>query len=173
VSSPFVGEILIVPFNFAPIGWALCNGQLLPISQNTALFSLLGTMYGGDGQSTFALPNLEGSVPLHAGSGQGPGLTPYVQGESTGEATHELLSSEVPSHTHTVAPLASDDERTTDHPGGAYPTMGGVYASTPDSNAPMGAANSSVVGGTPHNNLQPYVVLNYIIAQVGVFPPRS
>jgi microcystin-dependent protein len=173
MSSPFVGQILTVPYNFAPRGWAFCNGQLLPISQNTALFSLLGTFYGGNGQSNFALPNLQGSVPIHVGSSQGPGLSLYDVGESAGEETHTLNAAEIPSHAHTVSPLASDDERTTDHPGGAYPTMGGAYASTHNSNAPMGATSSSVVGGQPHNNLQPYLVLNYVIAMQGIFPPRS
>jgi microcystin-dependent protein len=175
VSEPFVGQILTVPYNFAPKGWAFCNGQLLPISQNTALFSLLGTFYGGDGKSNFALPNLEGSVPVHVGGNQpGPGLEVYDLGDSIGEANHTLIASEIPSHTHTVAPLASHDERTTDHPGGtAYPTTGGVYASTHNSNAPMGTYGSSSVGGTAHNNLQPYLVLNYVIAMQGIFPPRQ
>jgi microcystin-dependent protein len=171
VSEPFVGQIMAAGFNFAPLGWALCDGQLLPISQNTALFSLLGTQFGGDGKSTFALPNLQGRVPLNFG--QGPGLSNYSIGESGGSETVTLLQSEIPSHSHTVAPLASDDERTTDHPSGAYPTAGGIYASTPDGNAPMGSTPSSVAGGSSHNNLQPYVVLNYVIAQQGIFPARS
>jgi microcystin-dependent protein len=159
-------------FNFAPTGWALCNGQLLPISQNTALFSLLGTQFGGDGKSNFALPNLRGQVPI--GFGQSPGLSDYFIGETAGEENHTLQPSEIPSHTHTVAPLASHDERTTDHPGGtAYPTTGGIYASTHNSNAPMGAYASSTVGGTQHNNLQPYLVLNFVIAMQGIFPARS
>ncbi len=171
MSSPFVGQILTVPYNFAPHGWAFCDGQLQPISQNTALFSLLGTFYGGNGTTNFALPDLQGRVPIHPG--QGPGLTNRVIGESGGEDTHALSANELPSHTHTVSPLASDDERTTDHPGGAYPAMGGVYASTHNSNAPMGAQSTSQVGGTPHNNLQPYLVLNYVIALQGIFPTRS
>jgi microcystin-dependent protein len=175
VSEPFVGQIMTAGFNFAPKGWAFCNGQLLPISQNTALFSLLGTQFGGDGKSNFALPDLQGSVPIHAAGNQpGPGLSVYDMGESTGEAAHTLLASEIPSHTHTVAPQASHDERTTDHPGGsAYPTTGGVYASTHNSNAPMGAYPSSTVGGTAHSNLQPYLALNFVIAMQGVFPARS
>jgi len=171
VSEPFVGQILTVGFNFAPQGWALCDGQLLPIEQNTALFSLLGTQFGGDGKSTFGLPNLQGSVPLHWG--QGPGLTPYSVGESGGSETVALLESEIPSHSHTVSPLASDDERTTDRPGNAYPAKGGIYAATPDSNAPMGSTPTSVAGGSPHNNLQPYLVLNFVIAELGIFPARS
>jgi microcystin-dependent protein len=170
VSEPFVGQILTVGFNFAPTGWAFCDGQLLPIEQNTALFSLLGTQFGGDGRSNFALPNLQGSVPLHFG--QGPGLSLYDIGESGGSEEVTLLATEIASHSHTVAPLASDDERTTDRPGGAYPTTGGIYASTPDSNAPMGSTPSSTVGGSAHNNLQPYLVLNFIIAEQGIFPSR-
>src|SRR5579864_9396945 len=101
-------------------GWAFCSGQLLPISQNTALFSLLGTTYGGNGQTTFALPDLRARVPIHIGQAQpGPGLSIYDLGESGGEEAHTLLAQEIPAHTHTVAPLASNDERTTDHPGGA------------------------------------------------------
>jgi microcystin-dependent protein len=171
VSSPFLGQILTVPYNFAPRGWALCNGQLIPISQMTALFSLLGTQYGGNGQTNFALPNLQGRVPVHFGQAQSG--SQYEIGEAAGEETHTLIQQEIPAHTHTVAPLASDDERTTDEPGGSYPAMGGVYASTHSSNAPMATGSTSAIGGTPHSNLQPYVVLNYVIAQAGIFPARS
>jgi microcystin-dependent protein len=174
MSEPFVGQILTVGFNFAQKGWAFCNGQLLPINQNTALFSLLGTFYGGNGTTNFALPNLQGRVPIHAAGNQpGPGLTPHDVGEQSGEDTHSLLAAETPAHTHTVAPLASHDERTTDHPGGAYPTTGGVYASTGDSNAPMGPMATSAQGDQPHLNLQPYLVLNYVIALQGIFPARQ
>jgi microcystin-dependent protein len=175
VSEPFLGQILTVPYTFAPKSWAFCNGQLLPISQQTALFSLLGTFYGGNGVSNFALPNLQGSVPVHVGgsSGQAPGLSLYDLGESGGEDMHVLTAGETPSHTHAVAPLASNDERTTDHPGNAYPTTGGVYASTQNSNAPMGAQATSQVGGQAHENKQPYLVLNYVIAMAGIFPART
>ena len=110
MSSPFIGQILTVPYNFAPKHWAFCNGQLLPINQNTALFSLLGTQYGGNGQTTFALPDLQGQVPVNFG--QGNGLSQYEIGESGGESAHTLTEAEIPSHTHTLAPLASKDERT-------------------------------------------------------------
>jgi microcystin-dependent protein len=175
VSEPFVGQILTVPYTFAPRGFAFCDGQLLPINQNTALFSLLGTTYGGNGMTNFALPDLKGRVPLHAaGSQPAPGLSPYSVGESAGTETVALIPAESAPHSHTVSPLASDDERTTDHPGGAYPTMGGVYASTHNSNAPMGAQDtSSVGGGQPHGNLQPYLVLSYVIAMQGIFPSRG
>jgi microcystin-dependent protein len=171
MSEPFVGQIMTGGFNFAPKGWASCNGALLPISQNTALFSLLGTQFGGDGKSNFALPNFQGNVPV--GFGQGPGLSDYEIGETNGAESHTLQPSEIPSHTHTVAPQASHDERSTDHPGGtAYPTTGGVYASTHNSNAPMGLYPSSTVGGSAHSNLQPYLVLNFVIATQGIFPAR-
>jgi microcystin-dependent protein len=150
----------------------MCNGQLMPISQNTALFSLLGTMYGGDGKSNFALPNLQGQAPV--GIGQGPGLSLYDQGESIGSETVTLLQSEIPQHTHTVPPTpASHDERTTDRPAGAYPTTGGVYSTSPDSGAPLGTTQTSASGGQPHNNMQPYLTLNFVIALQGVFPARS
>jgi microcystin-dependent protein len=174
MSEPFVGQILTVGFNFAQKGWALCNGQLMPINQNTALFSLLGTFYGGNGTTNFALPNLTGRVPMNgAGNQPGPGLSPRSVGENGGEETHALQAAEVPAHTHTVAPAASHDERTTDHPSGAYPTTGGVYAATNNSNAPMGPMTTSVQGDQPHNNLQPYLVLNYVIALQGIFPARQ
>lgn len=171
MSEPFVGQIMTAGFNFAPLGWAFCNGQLLPISQNTALFSLLGTQFGGDGRTNFALPDFQGTVPV--GFGQGPGLSLYDIGEEGGSTTVTLLETEIPSHTHTVSPVASDNERTTDHPSGAYPTMGGIYASTPDGPAPMGSTPSSVAGGSPHDNLQPYLVVNFVIALQGIFPSRS
>jgi len=113
MADPFVAEIRIFPFNFAPVGWALCNGQLLPISQNTALFSLLGTVYGGDGKSTFALPDLQGSAPMQ--QGQGPGLSPRFLGEQGGEQNVTLLQTEMPAHTHNVNAGASPDQLTTIH----------------------------------------------------------
>jgi microcystin-dependent protein len=171
VSSPFIGQILTVPYNFAPKHWAFCNGQLLPINQNTALFSLLGTQYGGNGQTTFALPDLQGQVPVNFG--QGNGLSQYEIGESGGESAHTLTEAEIPSHTHTLAPLASKDERTTDHPSGAYPTTGGVYAATHNSNAPLGATPLTPAGAQAHTNMQPYLVLNYVIALQGIFPARQ
>jgi microcystin-dependent protein len=171
--DPFVAEIRIVPFNFAPKGWAFCDGQLLPISQNTALFALLGTVYGGDGKSTFALPNLQGSVALH--SGQGPGLSNYDLGEIGGSQTVTLLLSEIPVHTHTVNALTALSSTSTPASnmvlsrsvnGPAYADAGsGFQTFAPETLPPAG-------GSIPHNNLQPYLTLNYIIALQGVFPPR-
>ncbi|UVJ40767.1 phage tail protein [Arthrobacter sp. CJ23] len=168
MSEPFIGEIRLVGFNFEPRGWAYCNGQLLSISQNTALFSLLGTMYGGNGQSTFALPDLRGRAALH--SGQGPGLSSYVQGETLGQETTQLLASNLPPHTHGGA-FASTAE-TTDRPAaGMAPAPGGSYG-PPDSGvslAPTQAAGS----GLPFENIQPSLVLNYVIALEGIFPSRN
>jgi microcystin-dependent protein len=171
--DPFVGEIRIFAGNFAPRGWALCNGQLMPISQNTALFSLLGTFYGGDGKSTFALPNLQGSAPMHFG--QGPGLTDRSIGESAGEPAVTLIQSEIPAHGHTA--LGKDASGGLPSPTGnvwgplAGRTPPNLYSSAAPNTAmaPLGVAG----GGLPHNNMSPYLTLTFIIALQGVFPPRS
>jgi microcystin-dependent protein len=175
MTDQFVGEIRIFAGNFAPTGWAMCNGQLLPISQNTALFSLLGTYYGGDGKSTFALPNLEGSVPLH--QGQGPGLSDYVIGQSGGEQNVTLITTEMPVHNHQAMGIAGGDQ-TAPGPGVVWGSLAGrnpppLYASgNPD--VTMSPFATGVVGSSfPHNNLQPLLVLNFIIAQQGIFPARS
>lgn len=171
--DPFVGEIRIFTGNFAPKGWAMCNGQLLPISQNTALFSLLGTFYGGDGRSTFGLPNLQGRFPLH--QGQGPGLTQRLVGETGGAASVSLLANEMPQHGHGLkAALAP----TTGTPGAAVslaPVAGGapVYHAPASPVAMSASTIGAAGGGTPHNNRQPYQVLNFIIALQGIFPPRN
>ena len=171
MSDPFVAEIRIFPFNFAPRGWAFCDGQLLPISQNTALFSLLGTTYGGNGVSTFALPNMQGSVPVQ--SGQGAGLSLYDLGEVTGVETVTLLQTEMAGHTHLVQAQTIDqgDNRI---PG---PTLNlgntQVYSSAAVPNAQLDVTAVSTAGGNlPHNNLMPYLVLNFCIALQGIFPPR-
>ncbi len=176
MSSPFVAEIRIVPFNFAPTGWAFCQGQILPISQNTALFSLLGTTYGGNGSSTFALPNLEGSAPMHPG--QGPGLSLYDLGQTGGTGAITLLESEIPVHTHNIvtANAAGDNNiPTTNHIGRS--SNGSVFALPPAGNIPptvqlKANALSPTGGSLPHNNLQPLLTLNFIIALQGVFPPH-
>jgi microcystin-dependent protein len=175
MADPFVAEIRIFPFNFAPKGWAWCNGQLLPISQNTALFSLLGTFYGGDGKSTFALPNLQGSVPVHVGGNQpGPGLSTYDLGETGGTDTVTLLASESPAHTHSVNAQTIDqgDNRI------PSPTLNlgntQIYSNAGSATAQMDPTAVSIFGGgQPHNNLMPYLTLYYNIALQGVFPPRS
>ena len=172
--DPFVAEIRIVPFNFAPKGWAFCDGQLMPISQNTALFSLLGTVYGGDGKSTFALPNPQGSSAMHPG--QGPGLSLRDLGEMGGAESVTLLVSEMPVHTHSL--MAQTNPATTTLPaadtslarsgGGSFykaSPFGATVAMAPQALLPTG-------GSLPHNNLQPYLVLNHIIALQGVFPQR-
>lgn len=175
MADPFVAEIRIFPFNFAPRGWAFCNGQLLPLSQNTALFSLLGTTYGGNGQSNFALPDLQGSAPMHPG--QGPGLSLHDLGEPGGSETVTLLQSEIPAHSHTMRANNSD---------GISPTPAANVSSAPGAdrdlfwykegtpNASMNPLASGMAGGSlPHNNMMPYLTANFCIALQGVYPPRT
>ena len=175
MADPFVAEIRVFGFNFAPTGWAQCNGQLLPISQNTALFSLLGTFYGGDGKSTFALPNLQGSAALH--QGQGPGLSEYFLGEQTGAQTVTLLQSEMPVHTHTMQARdnAGDLQAPSPNRALAQSSGGTIYQSTTNANLTNMAFQATSIsgGGLPHNNWQPVLVLNYCIAMQGIFPPRG
>lgn len=173
MSDPFVAEIRIFPFNFAPQGWAFCNGQLLPISQNTALFSLLGTTYGGNGQSTFALPNLQGRAPLHPG--QGPGLSLYTLGETGGSETVTLLQSEMPSHAHTMRASPDPAELQSPSPARvlARSAPGFAYAAGATGATLAGEALAPAGGDLPHNNLMPYLTLNFNIALQGIFPPRS
>jgi microcystin-dependent protein len=173
VADPFVAEIRIFPFNFAPKGWAFCNGQLLPISQNTALFSLLGTTYGGDGKSTFALPDIQGSAVMNPD--QGPGLSDHFEGETSGSETVTLLTSEMPVHPHTLrGNNASGDNPT---PGGntlARPGSTTIYQQNSSANLVQMAPQAlpPAGGDQPHNNMQPYLTLNYNIALQGVFPQR-
>ncbi len=170
--DPFVAEIRIFPFNFAPKGWAFCDGQILPLSQNTALFSLLGTTYGGDGKSNFALPNMQGNAPMHPG--QGPGLSLHDLGETGGSDTVSLLESEIPSHSHglTVSQSDSTDQSLVNelYAGGVgigmYAAPGALVALSDNAIAPAG-------GDQPHNNMQPYLTLNFCIALQGVYPPRT
>jgi len=172
MSSPFVGEIRIFAGNFAPRGFAFCNGQLLPISQNTALFSLLGTFYGGNGQANFALPNLQDRFPMHPG--QGPGLTPRVVGESGGAASVTLAESQIPAHTH--VPQASTSAATLNTPTAASvlatptaPAYGPAQDLLPLANEALAPAG----GGQPHENRQPFLALTFIIALQGIYPARN
>jgi len=171
--NPFLGEIQLVAFNFAPQGWAFCNGQLLSISQNTALFSLLGTTYGGDGVTTFALPNLQGRVPLHFGAGQG--LSPRNLGQLGGEEAVTLTAAQMPAHSHSANchPAAGDGNT----PVNKYwskdlGTQSGTYHSTGGAAMNPGAL-SNAGEGRPHDNMPPFLGLNFIIALQGIFPSRS
>lgn len=170
--EPFVGELALFGFNFAPMGWAQCNGQLLAIAQNTALFSLIGTYYGGNGTTTFGLPDLRGRFPTHMG--QGAGLGNRTLGERSGAEYVTLLPTEMPSHSHAVMALAGNG--TSDVPTGMYPARDpsgspayGASANTTLASATIQAAG----GGQPHDNMPPYLVLNWCIALQGIFPPRS
>lgn len=176
MSDPFVAEIRIFGFNYAPKGWAFCDGQLLPISQNTALFSLLGTTYGGDGKSTFALPDLQGNAPLFWGQSTG---SEYFVGETGGSDTVTLLSTEMPIHTH---PMLADTLDPADvnipSPTSSYAqsTGGTLYQPAADTNPPafLDPLATQLMGGSlPHNNMMPYLTFNFCIALQGVFPPRG
>ncbi len=171
--DPFVAEIRMFPFNFAPKGWAWCDGQLLPLSQNTALFSLLGTTYGGNGKSNFALPDLQGRAPMHPG--QGPGLSLHDLGETGGSESVSLLESEIPAHSHALqatvsladSNLATGNNLARSSNGKAYNTQSSGFVSmNPQSLAPAG-------GDQPHNNMMPYLTVYFNIALQGVFPPRG
>lgn len=187
--DPFFAQIAIFPFNFAPFGWAFCDGQLLPISQNTALFSLLGTTYGGNGESNFALPNFQGRVPIHPG--QGPGLSLRDLGEAGGVDSVTLLESEIPAHTHSVTlRVPVGGTANTDSPVNSFPATFAdgaqvdgkpalFYASPTDPNlTQLGTITADIStfpngGSLPHNNLQPTLFLNFCIALQGVFPQRQ
>jgi len=178
MSNQFVAEIRMFTGNFAPTGWAQCNGQLLPISQNTALFSLLGTFYGGDGKSTFGLPNLQGSAPMHPG--QGPGLSLHDLGETGGESAVTLLQTEMPAHSHAANCLSTAGDSNAPN-GNTWAATAGTGRgggppnySTAGPTTPMSAGATSLSGSSqPHNNMSPYLAVTFIIALQGVFPPRS
>jgi microcystin-dependent protein len=172
MSEPFIGEIKMFAGNFAPRGYALCNGQLLPISQNAALFSLLGTTYGGNGQVTFGLPDLRGRTPVH--QGQGPGLSSYAMGEATGEENHTLIAAEMALHNHTQ--MASTNTATAASgpsaaPGASATTM--FYGNGAPQVAMAASAVTAAGGNQPHDNMAPFQVLNFIIALQGIFPARN
>ena len=169
MAEPFLGEVRMFGGTFAPLGWALCNGQLLPIEQNPALFAILGTTYGGDGQTTFALPDLRGRLPLH--QGQGPGLSPYSPGQAGGAETVTLTIAQLPGHTHAAVGNPN--------PGNTQAPTGAIWAQQPDVQQfteppPTGAMNAAAIansgGGQPHDNRPPYVAVNFIIALQGIFP---
>ena len=171
--NPYIGEIALFPFGFAPSGWAICAGQIMAVSQNTALFSILQTTYGGNGQTTFALPDLRGRVPLHAG--QGPGLSSHDLGEVAGQETVTLQLTEIPAHTHAARCVSGD--------GNDFGPTNEIWAQDAGGNPQYGSTRANGIlaadalgqaGGTqPHNNLSAYLTLNYCIAIEGVFPPRS
>jgi len=175
MADPFVAEIRIFPFNFAPKGWAWCDGQLLPLSQNTALFSLLGTTYGGDGKSNFALPDMQGNAPMHPG--QGPGLSLHDLGETGGTETVTLLESEIPVHSHAMKATVENGTQGTLAPNITLATSiaGSLYQSNTNSNlVTMNPQAISPAGGDqPHNNMMPYLTLYFNIALQGVYPPRT
>ena len=171
MSEPFVGEIRMFAGNFAPRGWALCDGQLLAVSSNDALFSLFGTIYGGDGRTTFGLPDLRGRVPVHSGSG--PGLSPRSIGQKSGSESVTLTSTQLPTHTHSLQ--GSTDPATTPDPSGNVfaRTSGDVYGSDFSASDMNGAAVSNRGGNQSHTNLMPFQVVNFIVALVGVYPSRT
>src|SRR5206468_4239269 len=166
MSEPFLGEIKVISFNFPPKGWTFCNGQLLPINQNQALFSILGTTYGGDGRQTFALPNLQGRTPIHEGQG-------FTLGESAGETAHTLNISEMPAHNHVPVASSTSPPTSASASGKLWcPNSANPYNSTSDTN--MNPASVLATGGSqPHENMSPYLVLTFIIALQGIFPSQN
>jgi microcystin-dependent protein len=172
MSEPFIGMIVMFAGNFAPRGWAFCQGQILSIAQNTALFSILGTTYGGNGQTTFALPDLRSRVP--AGQGQGPGLSSYSLGQQSGSETVTLIQTQMPAHGHFVA--CSSDDATSGDPSLNFPSAfpQKIYSSAATPGKTMNTAMIAQTGGSqPHNNIQPYLCINFIIALEGIFPSRN
>ncbi len=172
MSEPFLGEIRMFGFNFTPQGWAPCNGQLLPINQYQALFSLLGTTYGGNGTTTFALPDMQSRVPV--GQGQGPALSTYAEGQAGGAETVTLTATQMPGHTHPVK--ASSSAAGSDQPEGRVlaRSASNIYIAKPDTSTVMNAHMLGDAGGSlPHDNIQPYLAVNFCIALTGIFPARN
>jgi microcystin-dependent protein len=176
MASAYIGQISLFAGNFPPRNWAFCDGQLLSIAQNTALFSILGTNYGGNGQTTFALPDLRGRVPMHTGSSTGPGLSPHSLGEVSGAENITLISSQMPAHSHFVNGVASGGNQSS--PAGNLPAIESTGTSLDYSNAAtnatMNAGMIGIAGGNqPHSNMQPYSCVNFIICLYGIFPSRN
>lgn len=175
MSEPFLAEVRIVGFNFAPRGWAFCDGQILPINQNQSLYSLLGTTYGGDGRTSFGLPDLRGRVPMHVGSSDG---AVHLEGQKSGEETHTLSGAEMPQHDHALH--ATNDSADNPDPSGRLPaqvpaTADFIYGASSD-NLNVNLASSTIAnvgGGQAHNNMQPYLAVNFCIALMGLFPSRN
>jgi microcystin-dependent protein len=168
MAEPYLGEIRIFGFGFAPTGWALCNGQTVSISQNAALFAIIGTFYGGNGTSTFQLPNLQGSVPMHQGT---LGGNTYVIGEVGGETSHTLSLNEYPTHNHSIS--GETGARTVSAPGGAVLASGDIYGLGPPTGTLASQAVGIAGGSQPHQNMQPYLAMNFCIALQGIFPSRN
>ncbi|MFN8531781.1 MAG: tail fiber protein [Anaerolineae bacterium] len=172
MSNPFIGEIRMFAGNFAPNGWAICDGSLVAISENETLFNLIGTTYGGDGQSTFALPDLRGRIPVH--QGQGPGLQNYVIGQQAGTETVTLTVNQMPSHGHPYVGTLNPAAATSPNNSVFARAAGDVYTSDLSSMSPMAPQSVSQIGGSqPHDNVMPYLVINFIISLFGIFPSPS
>lgn len=169
MGEPYLGEIRMFGGSYAPIGWALCDGRLLPISQNSSLFSLLGTTYGGDGKTTFGLPNLQGRAPMHWGDG--PGLTPRRLGEAGGESAVTLLANQMPSHQHGASVSAASPDQST--PAGNVPAAATLYTAPPGASQLSSGSIVQTGGSQPHDNMQPYLSVTFIIATQGVYPSRT
>ena len=168
MAQPYVGEIRMFAGNFAPAGWMFCSGQLIPISENDTLFNLIGTTYGGDGQNTFALPDLQSRIPIHMGTGSSG--TNYTMGQNGGVESVTLTTQQIPSHTHPF--IVSGDSGSQSNPGGAVPATGvTIYRAAQPANVPMNANAVTQAGGNqPHDNMQPFLCINYIISLYGVYP---
>lgn len=172
MSEPFLAEVRIVGFNFAPRGWAFCDGQILPINQNQSLYSLLGTTYGGDGRTSFALPDLRGRTPIHVGRSNGG--EDHGLGQKSGEETHTLSANEMPQHTHTLRASSTDGNTATPTDHVLAREVGGIYEQNPSDTIPMRSGTvTNTGGGQAHNNMQPYLALNFCIALQGLFPSRN
>lgn len=174
MANPFLGQIILFAGNYAPVGWAICDGSLQSIGNNEALFTVLGTTYGGDGQTTFALPDLRGRAPVHAGGGPGPGLSAYVNGQVGGSETVTLTAAQLPAHTHAVTISANNENATQSRPGGNILGSFAMYDAPASADTTLGGVTSTGTGGNaPHENRQPFLVCNYIIATEGIFPSQS